>query len=268
MTGMVAMKRKHKKSTSKKPTRTAMAHSLTKTQKAEVTALVKGREQTKMTVQQVIDPGTYFSQGITSAGELYSLLPKMYEGVEEGTMSGARIMPISLTVDFAVGLYYAVSNSFDITAHLYCLTNNNIKSYNQIGSVTTNFLRDPTVASPGAVTGFTGGLQNSLLPVDTRAFKILAHKKIRLRKGTGTSNEGGSGTGVVTPGTPIKYFRVKVKLPKVLKYEQTTSNTIEDYPTNFNPFWCLGWVYNDDSAVDNHTPVFVQAVATLKYKNA
>jgi len=183
-------------------------------------------------------------------------------------MTGSRILPQSLTIDFAVNLYYALSQSFDITAHLFMLTNNNIKSYNQIGSVSPNFLRDPTPSNPGGVTGFTGGFQNSLLPVDTRAFKVLHHKKIRLRKGTGIINEGLSGTGVVTPNDAIKYFRVRIKLPKVLKYNETSVGAVEEYPTNFNPFWCLGWVYNDDSPVDNHTPVTVTAVATLKYKNA
>ena len=234
--------RRHKKSSSssRKPTKSAMARSLTKTQKMEVVSLVKGREQTKMTTQQLIAPQTSFTQGITSAGELYSMLPKMYEGVEEGTMSGARIMPSSLVVDFAFNFPYSVGKSLDITAHLFCLTNNNIKSYNQIGSVTTNFLRDPTAASPGATTGFTGGFQNAMIPVDTRAFKVLAHKKIHLKKGSLLTNEGLGGIGVVCPGQVIKHLRVKVKVPKVLKYEQTETNTIEEYPTNFNPFWDFG----------------------------
>ena len=221
-----------------------------------------------MTVQQLIAPQTSFTQGITSSGELYSLLPKMYEGVEEGTMSGARILPQSLVVEFAFNFPYSVGKSLDITAHLFCLTNNNIKSYNQIGSVTTNFLRDPTVASPGATTGFTGGFQNALLPVDTRAFKVLAHKKIHLKKGSLLTNEGLGGIGVVCPGQVIKHHRIKIKLPKVLKYEQTSSNTIEEYPTNFNPFWCLGWVYNDDTSVGSQQYVEVTAVSTMKYKNA
>jgi len=110
-----------------------------------------------MTTQQLIDPQTSFTQGITSSGELYSLLPKMYEGVEEGTMSGARIMPSSLVVDFAFNFPYSVGKSLDITAHLFCLTNNNIKSYNQIGSVTTNFLRDPTTAAQVRPRGLLAG---------------------------------------------------------------------------------------------------------------
>ena len=265
---MVAMKRRHKKSHSKKPTRTAMARSLTTTQKAEVVSLVKGREQTRTAVVQLIPPQTSFTQGITSSAELYSLIPEMYQGVEEGMIMGARIMPTSLHVDFAFGIPYSVGKSLDITAHLFCLTNNNIKSYNQIGSVTTNFLRDPTVASPGNITGFTGGFQNAMIPVDTRSFKVLAHKKIHLKKGALLTNEGLAGIGVVCPGQVIKHLRVKVKLPKVLKYEVTTSTAIEPYPTNAAPFWCLGWVYNDDTSVGSQQYVEVTAVATMKYKNA
>ena len=265
---MVSMKRKHKKSSSRKPTRTAMARSLTKTQKAEVTALVKGREQTKISVQQLIAPQTSFTQGITSAAEYYSLLPAIELGAEEGTMVGNRIMPLSCHVDFAFNLPYDTYKALDITAHLFCLTNNNIKSYNQIGSVTTNFLRDPTVAAPGNITGFTGGFQNAMIPVDVRAFKVLAHKKIHLKKGTLLTNEGVGGIGVVCPGQVIKHLRVKVKLPKVLKYEELSATTIEPYPTNYAPFWCLGWVYNDNTSVGSSQYVQVTAVATMKYKNA
>jgi len=241
---------------------------MTKTQKAEVIALVKGREQTKISVQQLIAPQTSFTQGITSAAEYYSLLPAIELGAEEGTMVGNRIMPISCHVDFAFNFPYGDATALDITAHLFCLTNNNIKSYNQIGSVTTNFLRDPTVANPGNITGFTGGFQNAMIPVDTRAFKVLAHKKIHLKKGVGVSNEASSSAAVVCPGQVIKHLRVKVKLPKVLKYEELTSTTIEPYPTNYAPFWCLGWVYNDDTSVGSSQHVQVSAVATMKYKNA
>jgi len=261
-------KKRTSRPSSKKPTKTAMARSLTKTQKAEVTALVKGTEQTKTAVQQLIAPQTHFSQGITSSGEFYSLLPVMTENINEGTIIGARIQPVSLTVDFAVNLTSDVTRALDITAHLFCLTSNNIKSYSQIGSVTPNFLRDPTVADPGGVTAFTGGFQNSMIPVDTRAFKVLAHKKIHLKKGTLLTNEGVGGVGVVTPGQVIKYMRIKVKCPKVLKYEEVTTSSVEGYPTNFNPFWCLGWVYNDDTSVGSGLYVNATAVATLKYKNA
>ena len=233
-----------------------------------MTALVKGREQTKTAVQQLIDPQTSFTQGITSAGEFYSLIPRIELGGEEGTMIGARIMPTSLVVDFAFNFPYGDATALDITAHLFCLTNNNIKSYNQIGSVTTNFLRDPTVAAPGNVTGFTGGFQNAMIPVDTRAFKVLAHKKIHMKKGVGITNEASSSVAVVCPGQVIKHLRVKVKLPKVLKYEEVTSTTIQPYPTNYAPFWCLGWVYNDDTSVSHSQHVQVTAVATMKYKNA
>jgi len=245
-----------------------MARSLTKVQKAEVKTLVKGQEQTKISVQQLISPQTSFTQGITSAAEYYSLLPAIELGAEEGTMVGNRIMPVSCTVDFAFNFPYGDAPALDITAHLFCLTNNNIKSYNQIGSVTTNFLRDPTVASPGNITGFTGGFQNAMIPVDTRAFKVIAHKKIHLKKGSGVTNEASMGYGVACPGTVIKHLRVKVPLPKVLKYEELTSTTIEPYPTNYAPFWCLGWVYNDDTTVGSSQHVQVSAVATMKYKNA
>jgi len=183
-------------------------------------------------------------------------------------MVGNRIMPTSCYVDFAFNFPYGDATALDITAHLFCLTNNNIKSYNQIGSVTTNFLRDPTVANPGNITGFTGGFQNAMIPVDTRAFKVLAHKKIHMKKGVGVTNEASSSAAVVCPGTVIKHLRVKVKLPKVLKYEELTSTTIEPYPTNYAPFWCLGWVYNDDTSVGSSQHVQVTAVATMKYKNA
>ena len=268
---MIAFKKKYSKSKSqstKKPTKTAMARSLTKTQKAEVTQLVKGSQRTVTAVQQLIAPQSHFSQGITSTSEFYSCLPLLIEGTDEGTVLGSRIMPQSLTVDFAVNFANDITKALDVTAHLFCLTQNNIKSYNEVGSMTHLFLRDPTVADPGNTTAFTGGFQNAMIPVDTRAFKVLAHKKIHLKKGTLISNEGVGGVGVVCPGQIIKHMRVKIKCPKVLKYQNNNSNTIEPYPSNFNPIWCLGWVYNDDTGVGSGFYVNVTAVATLKYKNA
>ena len=222
-------------------------------------------------VQQTIASLTPFSQAITSTGEFYSLLPQMALGEEEGQMRGARIMPTSLVVDFGICLDNNATNSQDLTAHLFCLTQNNIKSYNQVGSMTHLFLRDPTVTSPGLTTYFDGSFQNGMLPVDTRAFKVLAHKKIHFKKGFGVSVEGatsGSVLGVYCPGQTVKHVRVKVKVPKVLKYQEDTSSTIEPYPSNFNPIWCLGWVYNDDYGVGSARSVLVSSVVTMKYKNA
>ena len=192
-------------------------------------------------------------------------------GTEEGEMVGGRILPQSLHVDFIMALDSNATNSQDLTAHLYCLQQNNINSYNQVGSMTHLFLRDATVTSPGLNTYFTGSQQEAILPVDTRAFKLIAHKKIHLKKAFGLAVEGatsGSVTGVQAPGTIVGHVRVKVKLPKVLKYQEDTGSSIEPYPSNFNPVWCLGWNYNDNTGIGSSRTVRVTAVSTLKYKNA
>lgn len=261
----------------KKITRTAMARSLTKVQKAEVVALTKQPEETKYRAEDLYPPagpanptlGTFqqFTSAITSPAELYACIPRLQQGTDDFNRVGNRISPVECHVDVMLNCTTSNNNqSVDVFAHVFMLQATAVKSLDNLTAVPINQLFEN---GSGGYISADGTTNMSMYPLNRTAFKILHHKKIRLYKPFGQQNNraapsAGGTDGTIAACTGNKRIRLKVPLPKQLKYDVAS----QSYPLNAAPFFCVAWEYNDQSGDSAPiTSIYVQARTHLRYKD-
>ena len=273
MSGMVAFKKM--KGLSKK-TKSKKARSLTKVQKLEVKSLVTKQFETKYCATPSTVPKaltdltnfTAFSSAITSVGELFACLPSLSQGVAENQRVGDTIQPVSAHVNFRIEAFSTNdNNACDKTVHIFMLEAASVKSLDNYTAIPITQLLELGTGTGG---GFDGTLQRALCPINKREFRVLHHKKIRLIKGFGnpvgfSSLAAGTTDGVGSTYRHYADVNLKVKLPKVLKYDRTTSV----YPTNSAPVFCIGWTDNLPlNTAPNTLNLMVMARTHLYYKDA
>lgn len=272
MVGMVAFKKMKAKSKTTK----SRARSLTKVQKLEVKTLISRPAETKYVAVASTVPSaltdlstfTGFSSAIVGASEIYAAIPHMVQGQTNATRIGDTISPVSAHVNFRIEAFgINNNNAVDKTVHIFMLESLSVKSLDNYTAIPISELLELGQGSNGR---FDGTLYRTLCPINKRAFRVLHHKKIRLVKGFGNPVGSTSATAGTTDGVGSTYrhyadVNLRVKLPKVLKYDKTTSK----YPTNSAVFFCIGYVDNipRDSAP---TPIELQVMSKchMYYKDA
>lgn len=173
------------------------------------------------------------------------------------TRIGDTITPTKLKVSLALGIPY-VNTSSDLLVHVFFLTCKAVKFAGNYTAVPILQLLDK---GDGTTTGFNGDLLSSEYPVNTKAFTILSHKKIRITKPGGLNNRyitaGSNADEMVYPKDSIKYLTKTFKLPK-LKYAEDQ----DQYPQNAFPFMCIGYTYAD--SINDASDSVARAIPTLK----
>jgi len=187
---------------------------------------------------------TAFSSGITGVNEIYAALPRVSQGVDEHQRIGDSISPTSCTLHLDItGSTFGQNYSYDKTLHIFLLTCTSVKDMDNFSAIPiTQLLEDGN----GGNNGFDGSPLRAMEPVNRRNFTVLKHKKFRLVKGFGKTG-GSSGTdpagltdSVISPSSSYHHVRMRVRLPKKLKY----SAHGQRYPTNYAPFFVIGWTNN------------------------
>lgn len=242
--------------------------------KKAVKNLIKGEDESKYLAEFMVVPGTPgsalstytgFSRGITSVQEIYACLPELNQGVGSFQRIGDRITPTSCYVDLDIcGTTAQNLMSIDRTVHVYMLSCVAVKSLDNYTSIPMDFLEDGV----GTQVQFDGTVQRSRFPVDRSTFKVHHHKAINLKKAWGKLNGNSSifpgdpnqtGDSCVSMSSVHKYLRLKVPLPKVLKYDNASAT----YPMNSAPFMVIGWVYNDASGDHTDSAVDLQVISRV-----
>lgn len=201
----------------------------------------------------VSNPGTAvpFTQAIT-LGQCYPLLPVTAQGTAAENRIGDRLRPKSLVVHFTVSVNPAgstLASSNDMLARLLILEDRSLKGLIYLGNtpITTELL-DP---GNGTFTGFTGLPNDVNQRINNNRYKVIRDKSIRVSNGNGQL----PGAYNVTPyvGTQtfiapgqIHQFSIRIKCPKVLKYETEAAT----WPSNFAPFFCMGYVTPQHDGVE------------------
>ena len=240
-----------------------------------VNKIIRGKEETKFAIDYPFNTGTAtnlqlaipFTSAITSTSELYNLLPRIIQGVDDNQRIGNIIMPSSLSVWTNVFIPVVGSNtSQNVVVDLYYLTCKSIKDNSYSGNVPTGTMLNQ---GNGTNVNYDGTMQRAYFPVNTSDFTVLKHKRLKLQKGGGDPNSAISSTGL-PPTDAMQYYyatyKTKIPVPKKLSYETSTTLT----PTNYYPFLCLGFHSEDgngDTASINGR-VFVRAQSQLYYKDA
>jgi len=302
---MVSMKRKHghkkravHKRSSKKPTATAVAHSLNKLQKKEVKKLIKGPEETKYISTFLCTPdyrgglagyvlssltptatgvvGTNFHPYINSTSQIFAAIPQMGQGVDSYNRIGDKVSPTKCKVDMTFCLIgVGDSHSYDINVHVWVLRATAVGTLDNFSSIPITQLLDN---GRGGDQQFDGSQLTEQLPLNRKLFHQIHHRTFRMCKVDGVIGPQGSPRGGATqsgPGPQTSMVRLSLNIPVKQKFVYDTASTL--YPNNCAPFIVVGYSTNDQSTggtsspsslYDNGGTVMCIARTHLWYKDA
>lgn len=209
-----------------------------------------------------------FSQAITSSNECYRLIPNISRNAFSVGREGDVITPLSLTVKGRVSLNTAVPVSAGVLVHIFFLTSKSVKSWKAAGSA-GNTIPITRLLDNGqdSKIGFGGDHYSSMMKVNKDEFTVIKHLRIHLTKPVGLVNYAStagdlSGQAVsIEQGKFAKDFTVKIPLPARFQYS-TADNDVVVQPTNYAPFMCCGWTYDDQYGnIVGNTTTFVRLTA-------
>jgi len=186
----------------------------------------------------------YFNASIGSTTECYPLLPQVQAGAEGHERVGDKIRPKSLRVDFTICANGSISSSMMHQIRLFILEDKGIKTLSLLAQtpIDTQLLDLGNV-----VAGFSGFPNQILQRVNKRRYKVFHDKVMVVGKGTNQTPNAGNGyvgTQTVIDKLQVHKFSVRIPTPAVLNYV----NPLDNYPSNFAPFMCLGYVQPDGSS--------------------
>lgn len=239
--------------------------------------VIKGTEETKYRAEDCVIPGSIlpslgtfqqFTSAITGTGELYACIPRLTQGTDDYQRVGNQVMPVSCHVDL---ILQATTNdnaqSVDKFAHVFVLQATAVKSLDNLSAVPITQLFEN---GAGGYIGADGTTNMSQYPLNRQAFKVIAHRRVRLYKPFGQQNNAlaptaGGTNGTIAGCTGNRRLRIKVPLPKKLKYDVAS----QSYPINSAPFLCIAWERNDYDGDNNQlTSMYAQARCHLRFKDA
>lgn len=201
---------------------------------------------------------TSFNSAITSAAELYPMLPDISQGSGGNQRSGEKIKANFLKINGIVKITTTSTLPEPKYAFIYFLEDKTQKDY--AGGSTPDFLNDN-----GTPTQFNGGFGTACMPVDTTRFRLLKRLRVRLTQNRIYSGDATQTSSIDNNGNLYKYFNVKIPMKgRELRYN---SNGATTQPENCNMFWACGYT-NFTGTVDVAlTNVQVQVVKMLYYRD-
>lgn len=219
-----------------------------------VRAIVNGMEETK---QKTTTYKLTFNSGITSAAEMYNIIPNIPQGVGDAQRVGQKIQPKYLKIRCIMSYGTGGSNVQPIHPQMFCLIDKNQKNSN-LGFSTAAFLNNS-----GTDVTYDGTWSTAKLPVNTENFKLVKRRTFRLAYNT---LPGGSATTVTEPVVIWKEYSFTVPLYKYAKYFDYDSSG--NNPINFNLGIGFGYHRLDDTTDLVGTPLTVMFQSTMYYKDS
>jgi len=193
---------------------------------------------------------------ITNA-DLVPIVQSIGTGTLDYQRVGDRITPKYLTVSGRVWLSdqsMATNRPLEVRVIAF-----NSKQYKSNASITAVDMSTLLRGDLGTLVSYNGSIMRSHLPMNDAQFSRVFDKRIRLNM---QASAGSSYPSSVASSSA--FFSFKVKCPKYFKYD-TTTNT----PTNFAPFFALGYTYLDGTPPDVLSPeVYCSAISSFSYEDA
>jgi hypothetical protein len=204
-----------------------------------------------------------FNGTITTTGDMYAMIPPMSQGIDDYQRIGDKVTPTRMRTDFSFYWNSLDSYARDVTVHLFCLRSKQVKDVNFYTSVPIANMLD---GGNGGGQSFNGTIQSAFLPVYSKLFTVVAHRKFKLQKGVGTVDNSIPANSIVSPTTHTQHnVSVSVKVPK-LTYASSSTLT----PDNDFPFFVIGFVPNGSRTPysTTETILYVNARSHMWYKDA
>jgi hypothetical protein len=195
---------------------------------------------------------------------VFPLLPSIAQGVESNNRVGDRIRPKRMRVDFVLTADSIQTSSLLVNCRLLILEDKAIKNSldlltipgTQPGTpITTELLQYGT-----NLAGYTSTPTDDMARVNYERYTVIKdiHKEICKGDGQGPNvTNSFIGAQTFVSGQVCHKFSVTIPTPKVLKY----SNALDLYPSNFAPFFVLGYVQPDGNIGNTLPTQLTQRIA-------
>lgn len=238
-----------------------------KTTKATISKLVANvlnrKSETKM-VSYLTHSNTVFNSGI-DFGDVYRLLPQVANGDQPWQRLGDTIRPLSLKVRGVISSNRRYqSDNRVLLVRVMMLSMKAVKCWGDISAAnfqSSRLLRKNDESGAETV-AYTGSPSDPCYRINEELFTVHSDKTYELSPGKGsldpvdTSRE-------QQPASTFRFSKT-IKLPKVLKYDDSKGN----HPANFAPFICIGYSYADGTGPDVvDTRIIANVSTTLSYKD-
>lgn len=222
--------------------------------------------ETKYVSGVIVDDN--FNSSISAATECYGLIPQVSEGDANWQRNGTKIQNGYLYIKGTIqydpnGTAPPGTQLRPCTVRLMMLQQKNQMDATQIGSRTSiTSLLDPRLGTENAQ-AYNGLFPSNEAPINKKLFRVFADKKYKFN----WDYQGNFSTAGAAAGNNLtKHFVIKIRCPKTLVYDIGVGSNL---PTNFAPFMCLGFSYDDGTAPDFvSTPFRVRALSTMYFKDA
>lgn len=239
---------------------------------ARVKSVVKRLEETKYVANDLAstgvahDPVYYVLPTMTNTGSAIPAIPALEQGVADYQRIGNKISPTSLKVDLQIGLNPTDLSANSLIGVIYYGTSKESKTWVGGSPLSTiNFLDrgDGTNSSwGGARSQLNMPPDNTLVSIKRITFSL--SKSAGSQNGDHTTLQGNLAT---SNGLSYRTFTLGFKPPKTLIYNKET----DDYPTNYAPWYYIGFCHADGSQANNiqdDTRMNVSSRAHMRFKDA
>lgn len=186
-----------------------------------------------------------------TSNDIYPLMPAISQGVASNERTGDKIRPKKMRVDFTLTTNNADTSSLNAQVRLLVLTDKTIKNSLELPPIVGTQPGSPVgtelLQYGGVVAGYTALPSDDMARVNTERYSVIKDIHKELIKGAGTGPLPANsfiGTQTFVTGLSTHKFSVIIPTPAVLKYSQAT----DTFPTNFAPFFVLGYVQPDGNA--------------------
>lgn len=213
--------------------------------------------ETKFVTRDLEINTTHNSQ--ISAPDMLPIVPTIAQGTDDFQRVGDTIRPTKLNIRGIISMDRTnVSSNQVLLVRVLVLEPRNAKTY--LVSVPqyatyANALLKLNLQTGTATAPFVGNTNDLQYMPNPDLFKVLYDKTFRIAPTADGVEE--------NPSSVIRWSK-NLKIPKVFDYTDGTN-----LPVNYNPFYCLGYVYADGTGPDVlTTKIITQTQATLYYKDA
>lgn len=215
-----------------------------------------------------------YDAGITS---VFPLMPVISQGLESNNRIGDKIRPRRMRVDFTVSANYDLSSSLVTNVRLMVLNDKSIKDTLALPTIAGTQPGTPITTEllqyASTLAGYTATPTDDTARINYERYSVIkdVHREVLKGYGAGPNVVVNGLIGNQTfVGSQITHkFSVYIPTPRVLKYSAAT----DTYPTNFAPFFVLG--YTNPGGFTGNTPdnwltqrIYCNAIVHLDFEDA
>jgi len=185
------------------------------------------------------------------------IMPPIAQGLTDSSRVGDKIRPLSMSIHFDVSMFSKNVNANFLLVRLLCLSDKAIKTTLDLPFTAGSHVGTPVDTQlfdygNGVNGGFNGSPYDVNWRVNRKRYTVHHDRVFKLVKGYGqlphsTNEVPYAGSVQCIDHWMTQRFTLKIKCPKELKYQ----TDLDLFPTNFAPFWAVGFVQPDgDGTVD------------------